>query len=94
MKAEYFYLASEYQWSPGAVQELLENHTQVGVGSIHGKRDGNIWTRASSGTEERRFLALLKTESNTGDQERGSQGLLRVSVRGAKNRAIPPRNFL
>ena len=43
--------------------------------------------------EERRSLALVKTESITDDQEMEFPIHLRVSVRGTKTHAAPQRNF-
>ena len=38
-------LRVESQWSPGTVQELLENSTQVGIGGMNGDRDRSIRVR-------------------------------------------------
>ena len=38
-------LGVERQRSPGTVQELLKNCTQVGIRGIHGLRDGSIRER-------------------------------------------------
>ena len=41
----------------------------------------------SSGTEEKRALALVKAKANTGDQVRDFPGPFRASMRGARTQA-------
>ena len=41
------HLGVESQWSPGTIQELLQNSNQVGVGGIYGQRDGIPGTRVN-----------------------------------------------
>ena len=40
-------LGVESQWSPGTIQELLQNSTKVGVRGVYGMRDESIRTRVN-----------------------------------------------
>ena len=80
---------------PGAIQELLQNRTHVGVRCINCKRDLSTTARVNKlRNRGKGILAWQKAEFRAGDQVKDMSGPLRASVRGARTPAAPKRNFL
>ena len=89
------FLGEEGQGGPGAIQELLQNRTHMGIRSIHSKRDWSTRSRVNElRNQDEEILGTME-----GGVQRGRPGqrlantLESIPERGWTP-AFPQRNFL